>query len=79
LVAIYELDILEIFVIGHHDCGMQGLEASQLIKDMMDRNISQEKIDMVQNAGIDIHKWLSGFENTETSVSETVKIIKNHP
>ncbi|MCL2141418.1 MAG: carbonic anhydrase [Methanimicrococcus sp.] len=79
LVAIYELGIQEILVIAHHDCGMQGLKAPQLIKDMMDRNITQDKIDLVQNAGIDIHEWLHGFENTETSVAETVKIIKTHP
>ena len=79
LVAIYELGIQDILVIGHYDCGMQGLESSGLIKKMEDRNISKEKIDLVQCAGIDIHKWLSGFDDAETSVAETVKVIKNHP
>ena len=79
LVAIYELGIQEVLVIAHHDCGMRGLKAPQLIKNMMDRNIPQDKIDKVQNDGIDIHEWLHGFENTETSVIETVKIIKTHP
>lgn len=79
LIAIYELDVREIMVIGHYDCGMQGLEASGLIKKMLNRNISKDKIDMVQYAGIDIHKWLKGFDNAETSVLETVNIIKKHP
>ena len=79
LVAIYELGVQEVLVIGHYDCGMQGLEASNLLQKMMERNISKDKIDMVQYAGIDIHKWLSGFEDTNISVMETVQVIKNHP
>lgn len=79
LVAVYELEVREIMVIGHYDCGMQGLNTSRLIKKMIDRNISQDKIDMVQCAGTDIHKWLKGFDNAETSVAETVHMIRNHP
>ena len=32
LVAIYQLEIEEILIIGHYDCGMQGLEPSELIE-----------------------------------------------
>jgi carbonic anhydrase len=46
---------------------------------MKERKISQEKIDLVQNAGIDINEWLHGFKNTETSIIKTVEIIKIHP
>ena len=79
LVAVYELEIQDILVIGHYDCGMQGHDVSGLIEKMMERQVSQEKMDMVQYAGIDIQKWLSGFDDVEVSVAETVKIIKNHP
>lgn len=79
LVAIYELGVEEIMVIGHYDCGMQGLNVSELVQKMLDRNISKEKIDMVQYTGIDINKWLKGFDDAETSVKETVDIIRNHP
>lgn len=79
LVAVYELGVEEIMVIGHHDCGMQGLEPSKLIQKMMERKISKEKIDMVSYCGIDIDKWLRGFDSVETSVLETVEVIKNHP
>lgn len=79
MVAIYELGVEEIMVIGHHDCGMQGLEPSKLIGRMIDRNISKDKIEMVSYAGIDIHKWLKGFDDAKTSVKETVNIIKKHP
>lgn len=79
LIAIYELGVEEIMVIGHHDCGMQGLEPAKLIQKMVDRNISKETIDMIAYCGIDIHKWLKGFDNAEESVLETVDIIKHHP
>jgi len=79
LVAIYELDIEEILIIGHHDCGMQGLDPSQLIQKMEKRNIPKEKLDMISYCGVDINRWLKGFNNIQVSVTETVNLIKNHP
>lgn len=79
LIAIYDLGVEEIMVIGHYDCGMQGLEASKLIEKMLDRNIQREKIDMIRYCGIDINKWLKGFDNVNESVSETVEAINKHP
>ena len=79
LVAIYELGVNEIMVIGHYGCGMKGLDASKLIQKMEEKGITKDKIDKVLSDGIDIHKWLSGFENPVVSVTETVSLIKNHP
>ena len=79
LIAIYNLDVEDIMVIGHYDCGMQKLESSVLIDKMLDRGITQEKIDMINYCGIDIHKWLSGFDSAEQSVLETVHMINQHP
>lgn len=79
MVAIYELGAKQILVIGHYDCGMQGLESSKFIDKMLSRNIKQETIDMVRNCGVDLDAWLKGFDNVETSVKNTVNIIKNHP
>lgn len=79
LVAIYELGVQEIMVIGHYDCGMQGLEAPKLIEKMRASGISDEMLDAVGSAGVDVHQWLKGFDSAETSVIETVKIIREHP
>lgn len=79
LIAIYELGVEQILVVGHDDCGMQGIEPSKLIEKMIERGIPKDKIEMVKYAGIDINKWLSGFDSEETSVKETVKLIENHP
>lgn len=79
LIAIYDLGVEEIMVIGHYDCGMQGLEAPKLIEKMLDRNIQKEKIDMISYCGIDINKWLKGFDGVNESVRETVEAINHHP
>ncbi|MDR2943763.1 MAG: carbonic anhydrase [Methanosarcinales archaeon] len=79
LVAVYELGVNEIMVIGHYGCGMKGLEASSLLEKMEKKGITQDEIHIVQSDGIDIEKWLSGFDNPVTSVSETVSLIMNHP
>ncbi len=79
LVAIYELGVEEVLVIGHHDCGMLGMESSKLIEKMYARGITKDKFDMLHVCGIDINKWLTGINSIEASISETVYLIKNHP
>lgn len=79
LVAIYELGVEEIMVIGHLDCGMQSLQSEALIKKMHDRGIEKQKLNQIETQGIDLEKWLKGFDCVETSVMETVFIIRSHP
>lgn len=79
VIAVYELGVEDIIVIGHYDCGMQGLDPSKIIKKMLDRNIDKEKIGLLGYCGINIDKWLKGFDKIEHSVLNTVEIIKRHP
>ena len=79
MVAIFELGVTDIMVIGHTDCGVQHINEEEMIKHMLARGIEQDKIDMVRYCGIDFKKWLAGFDNVETSVEETVDMIANHP
>lgn len=79
MVAIYDLGVNEILVIGHYDCGMQRLEPSKIIERMLERNIKQETIDMVRYCGFDLDHWLRGFECVDNSVQSTVETIKSHP
>lgn len=79
LVAIYELGVTEIMVIGHTDCGVQALNAKAMHQKMIERGISQELIDMVEYCGVDFDSWLKGFNSVEESVNETVNIIKQNP
>lgn len=79
IVAVYEFNVDEIFVIGHHSCGMCNLDTDSLINRIMDRGISIETIETLENAGIDIKKWLHGFDSVEKSIEDSVNLIKKHP
>ncbi|MBW6410462.1 beta-class carbonic anhydrase [Clostridium weizhouense] len=79
LVAIYEFNAEDIFVVGHHCCGMSNLDTKSLVKKIIDRGIPEETLSILNNSGIDVEKWLHGFESVEDSIKESVKMIKNHP
>ncbi|MDO4168452.1 MAG: carbonic anhydrase [Lachnospiraceae bacterium] len=79
LVAIFELGVEEIMVIGHTDCGVQHINADMMIDLMKKRGVTQEQIDMMHYCGVDFENWLSGFDNVESSVHETVEMLENHP
>ncbi len=79
IVAVYEFDAKDIMVIGHHGCGMSNLDTDSLINKMVERGISTNTISTINNCGIEINKWLHGFESVEDSIMESVSLIKNHP
>ncbi|HSZ54066.1 MAG TPA: carbonic anhydrase [Tepidisphaeraceae bacterium] len=79
LVAVYELGAAEVAVVGHHDCGMTGLNAARVLEKARERGVSDEVLFTLRHAGIDMQQWLSGFESAQTGVKESVAIIRNHP
>lgn len=79
LVAVYEFNAEDVFVVGHHGCGMSNLDTKSVVKKMIDRGVDKETISTLNNAGIDVEGWLHGFESVEDSIKESVKMIKNHP
>ena len=79
LIGIVELGVEEVMVIGHTDCGVAGINAKMMIEHLLQRGVSQDHIDMMRYCGVDFEKWLSGFDTVESSVAETVDILKNHP
>lgn len=79
LVAVYELGVNEIMVIGHTGCGVQGMNAAEMIHLMKERGVSEEHITLMRHCGIDLDSWLHGFEETDAAVNETVDLIRNHP
>lgn len=79
LVAIYELGVNQVMVIGHTECGVKGMEAEEMLGLMKKRGVKQETIDLIERCGIDLDKWLTGFEDTAESVRKAVELIKNHP
>lgn len=79
LVAVYELGVNEIMIIGHTECGVQGMNADEMIHLMKERGIDEEHIRLMRHCGIDLDQWLHGFEDTSEAVSETVDLVRNHP
>jgi carbonic anhydrase len=79
IVAIYELNAEEVYVIGHNECGMTALNADRVIEKAKSNGISEEVMQTINNSGIKLHKWLSGFEHTEDGVIKSVRKIRNHP
>ena len=79
LIAVYDLKVEEIFVVGHFDCGMQAVNVERILEKAKEAGITQESIDVLGNAGIDLHDWLKGFDSVEESVMHSINMIKKHP
>ena len=79
LVAIYELGVNEVMIIGHTTCGVQGMDSQEMLHLMRERGIDEEHISLMKHCGIDLDSWLHGFDDTESAVLETVDLVKNHP
>ena len=79
LVAVFELGVETIMVIGHSNCGAQHMNAKDMIGHMLNAGISQDHIDMMHYCGIDFETWLQGFGDGEESVRATVQTIAHHP
>jgi carbonic anhydrase len=79
VIAVYELNASEIAVIGHHDCGMAGLSCARVLDKARQRGVSPTVLSTIRHAGIDLEKWLAGFERVEDGVNESVEMIRTHP
>ncbi|MDE5912056.1 MAG: carbonic anhydrase [Muribaculaceae bacterium] len=79
LVAVYELGVDEIMVIGHTGCGVQDMDAEEMLQLMRGRGVDEEHISLMRHCGIDLNGWLHGFTDTADAVAETVDLIRNHP
>ena len=79
LIAVYQLQVEEIAVVGHYDCGMQGLEAEQIIEKMLARGVKRKEINLLNYCGFNLEAWLKGFANAEEAVRATRNMILSHP
>ena len=79
LVAIYELGVNEVMIIGHTGCGVQGMDSQEMLHLMRERGVDDEHISLMKHCGIDLDSWLHGFDDTDAAIAETVDLVKNHP
>lgn len=79
IVAIYQLNVKAIWIIGHDDCGMEHLDTDIVIDKMKQRGITDEAFRQLKACHIDYKKWLSGFDCVDDAVKSTMEVVVNHP
>ena len=79
LVAVYELNAREVAVVGHHQCGMTGLSCGRILDKARSRGVSDETMDTLRHCGVDLDRWLCGFDTVEDGVRASVDVIRHHP
>ena len=79
IIAVYELGVEEILVIGHTDCGVQNMDSQKLLDMMVERGVEKEQIEMINYCDVDIKSMLHGFDDVNQSVKETSEMLINHP
>lgn len=79
LVGLWQLRAEEVVVVGHRDCGMSGMKGSATLEKMKESGISEATLKEIEESGVDVEKWLSGFESIEGNVQHSVDMLKKHP
>mgnify|MGYP003591813910 CR=1 FL=1 len=76
MVGVFELGVKEIMVIGHHDCGIANTTSHSLIEKMLNRGISKDAIQMIQE---ELERWLDNFKYPIENVKQVVEKIRTNP
>lgn len=79
VVALFELNADEVFVIAHYGCGMSTINPQTTVEKMKASGITQETLRTLEFAGINVQKWLHGFDDVMQAVRNSVSVIANHP
>lgn len=79
IVALYDLGAEEVMVIGHHGCGMGSIDSDSLLEKFKENGVSQEVIQTLNTAGVDLHGWLQRIDSIPDSVRASVEMIRTHP
>jgi len=79
LLAVYDLGAREIFVVGHHGCGMTEVDPSSMAQKFIDSGIDPLAIETLEKAGIRMEKFFRGFDRAEDGVMHSVRMIRRHP
>ena len=79
LVAVYALGAQHILVVGHHDCGMTGINPKKVLAQAGQRGVSENTFRTLNASGLNLESWLGGFDSVTSGVLHSVETIKNHP
>ena len=79
LIAVYELGVNEIMIIGHYDCGVQHMDGDLMIRHMKERGVNEKSIDFLDYCGFNVKEWLTGFSCVQEAVLKSVDLVRKHP
>lgn len=79
LIAVYELQADEVYIVGHYDCGMSSIDTDSIIDKMVARGIDRDLFKTLAYSGVDLKGWLHGFKDVTASVKQSVDAVRNHP
>lgn len=79
LIAVYELGVEEIMIVGHTGCGVQCMNAHEMLLLITKRGVPEKNIQLLEDAGIDLEKWFHGFDDVYEAVAESVELVRRHP
>jgi carbonic anhydrase len=68
-----------VFIIGHTDCGMGSVNPGSMIEKFKAEGITDKTINTLEYYGLNLERWLQGFDDVNESVRNSVKLIRNHP
>lgn len=76
LVAVAELGVTDIMVVGHTNCGM---EATHMLGELERAGVPRERIEAATGQDPRAARLLDGFSNLEDEVRASVSKIRKHP
>lgn len=76
IIAVYELGVQEIFIVGHEDCGLANSTSEGLIQKMLARGVHPSAIHLVKDK---LEHWVDGFHHPVQNIEETVAAVRLNP
>lgn len=79
IVAIAELGVTDVMVIGHTDCGTCGMEADHLLAAIEKAGVAHDTVEAELAREPRTREVLKGFNHLEDEVARSVQTIRSHP
>ena len=79
LVAVGELGVTDVMVVGHTDCGTCGMRASHLADALAAAGVDRAEIEAELAREPRAAAALEGFERLEDEVARSVEAVRSHP
>lgn len=79
LVAVAELGVTDIMVVGHTNCGTCDMEATHMLGELERAGVPRERIEAATGQDSRAARFLDGFSSLEDEVRASASKIRKHP